>query len=65
LLTGIIRRYCIVPPAGLTRTRVIRPSEVARRSDAVFVVSNDAVRDTVARACGSPGVPWYGPTFDS
>lgn len=33
--------------------------------DAVFVVSNDVVRDTVARACGALGVPWYGPTFDS
>jgi hypothetical protein len=31
----------------------------------VFVVSNDVVRDAVARACESLGVPWYGPTFDS
>jgi hypothetical protein len=23
------------------------------------------VRDAVARACESLGVPWYGPTFDS
>jgi hypothetical protein len=38
---------------------------VARRFDAVFVVSNDVVRDSVARACEALGVPWYGPTFDS
>jgi hypothetical protein len=40
-------------------------AEVAHRFDAVFVVSNDMVRDTVARACEALGVPWYGPTFDS
>jgi hypothetical protein len=40
-------------------------AEVARRFDAVFVVSNDVVRDAVAGACESLGVPWYGPTFDS
>ena len=40
-------------------------AEVARRFDAVFVVSNDVVRDAVARACELLGVPWYGPTFDS
>jgi hypothetical protein len=40
-------------------------AEVAHRFDAVFVVSNDVVRDSVARACESLGVPWYGPTFDS
>jgi len=38
---------------------------VAHRFDAVFVVSNDVVRDAVARACEALGVPWYGPTFDS
>ncbi len=38
---------------------------VAHRVDAVFVVSNDVVRDSVARACQTPGVPWYGPTFDA
>jgi len=38
---------------------------VARRFEAVFVVSNDAVRDSVARAGEALGVPWYGPTFDS
>ena len=38
---------------------------VARRFEAVFVVSNDVVRDSVARACQALGVPWYGPTFDS
>jgi ferredoxin-NADP reductase len=37
----------------------------AHRFDAVFVVSNDAVRDSVARACEALHVPWYGPTFDS
>ena len=40
-------------------------ADVARRFDAVFVVSNDVVRDVVAKACESLGVPWYGPTFDS
>ena len=40
-------------------------ADVAHRFDAVFVVSNDVVRDAVARACESLGVPWYGPTFDS
>jgi hypothetical protein len=38
---------------------------VARRFDAVFVVSNDVVRDSVARECEALAVPWYGPTFDS
>ncbi len=42
-----------------------RVAAVARRFEAVFVVSNDAVRDSVARACQVLGVPWYGPTFDS
>jgi hypothetical protein len=37
----------------------------AHRFEAVFVVSNDVVRDSVARACQAAGVPWYGPTFDS
>ncbi len=40
-------------------------ADVAHRFDAVFVVSNDVVRDAVARACQSLSVPWYGPTFDS
>jgi hypothetical protein len=38
---------------------------IAHRFKAVFVVSNDVVRDSVARACQALGVPWYGPTFDS
>lgn len=38
---------------------------VAHRFEAVFVVSNDKVRDAVAGACEALGVPWYGPTFDS
>jgi hypothetical protein len=38
---------------------------LAHQFDAVFVVSNDVVRDSVARACESLGVPCYGPTFDS
>jgi ferredoxin-NADP reductase len=42
-----------------------RVADVAHHFDAVFVVSNDVVRDAVARACESLGVPWYGPTFDS
>lgn len=40
-------------------------ARVAHRFDAVFVVSNDTVRDSVGRACEALGVPWYGPTFDS
>ena len=40
-------------------------AQVAHRFDAVFVVSNDVVRDSVARACEALGVPWYGPTSDS
>jgi ferredoxin-NADP reductase len=40
-------------------------ARMAHRFDAVFVVSNDVVRDSVARACEALGVPWYGPTFDS
>jgi len=38
---------------------------IAHRFEAVFVVSNDVVRDSVARVCQALGVPWYGPTFDS
>ena len=37
----------------------------APRFDAVFVVSNEQVRDEVARVCQELDVPWYGPTFDS
>jgi hypothetical protein len=37
----------------------------AAGADAVFVVSNAAVRDRVARECSRIGVRWYGPTFDS
>jgi hypothetical protein len=33
--------------------------------EAVFVVSNAAVRDEVGRACEGLDVPCYGPTFDS
>ena len=40
-------------------------ADMAHRFEAVFVVSNDAVRDSVARACEASGIPWYGPTFDS
>jgi hypothetical protein len=42
-----------------------RVAAVARRFEAVFVVSNEVVRDSVAQACGALDVPWYGPTFDS
>lgn len=34
-------------------------------AEAVFVVSNAAVRDEVAAVCCGLGVRWYGPTFDS
>ena len=37
----------------------------ATRFEAVFVVSNEHVRDDVARACRRLGIPCYGPTFDS
>jgi hypothetical protein len=40
-------------------------AERAARFEAVFVVSNQRVRDQVAQACEGLGVPWYGPTFDS
>jgi hypothetical protein len=42
-----------------------RVAAVARRFEAVFVVSKEVVRDSVAQACGALDVPWYGPTFDS
>ena len=47
------------PDVGACVTRI------AHRFEAVFVVSNDVVRDSVAQACQALGVPWYGPTFDS
>ena len=40
-------------------------AEHAPRFDAVFVVSNEQVRDDVARVCKRLDIPWYGPTFDS
>jgi ferredoxin-NADP reductase len=40
-------------------------AEHAPAYEAVFVVSNAAVRDDVAAACERVGVRWYGPTFDS
>ena len=40
-------------------------AELAPRFEAVFVVSNAAVRDQVARVCDELDVPCYGPTFDS
>jgi ferredoxin-NADP reductase len=55
----------------LVDTRAGRPdvgacvAALARRFDAVFVVSNEKVRDQVARVCEELAVPWYGPTFDS
>jgi hypothetical protein len=45
--------------------RVRDPDRAMATFDAMFVVSNDVVRDSVARACEALGVPWYGPTFDS
>jgi hypothetical protein len=38
---------------------------LAPRFDAVFVVSNEHVRNDVAHACQRLNIPWYGPTFDS
>jgi ferredoxin-NADP reductase len=38
---------------------------IADRFDAVFIVSNQNVRDEVAVVCQRLNVPWYGPTFDS
>jgi predicted ferric reductase len=40
-------------------------AEHAPRFDAVFVVSNEHVRNEVARVCQGLNIPWYGPTFDS
>jgi ferredoxin-NADP reductase len=40
-------------------------AERAPRFDAVFVVSNEHVRNDVARVCQALNIPWYGPTFDS
>jgi ferredoxin-NADP reductase len=37
----------------------------APRFDAVFVVSNERVRNDIARVCQGLNIPWYGPTFDS
>lgn len=49
--------------AGLVRNSLVR--EAAVGFDAVFVVSNAAVRDAVAEVCGGLRVVCYGPTFDS
>ena len=69
--TDLVDRVLASGPVTLIDTSLGRPdvaacvADVAHRFDAVFVVSNDVVRDAVARACESLGVPWYGPTFDS
>ena len=69
--TDLVDRVLASGPVTLVDTSRGRPdigacvAEVAHRFEAVFVVSNDVVRDAVARACESLGVPWYGPTFDS
>jgi len=69
--TDLVDRVLASGSVTLIDTSLGRPdvaacvADVARRFDAVFVVSNDVVRDAVARACESLGVPWYGPTFDS
>jgi hypothetical protein len=69
--TDLVDRVLAGGPVTLVDTSGRRPdvgacvARVAHRFDAVFVVSNDVVRDSVARACAALGVPWYGPTFDS
>ena len=69
--TGLVDRVLASGSVTLIDTSHGRPdvgacvARIAHRFDAVFVVSNDAVRDSVARACEALGVPWYGPTFDS
>ncbi len=69
--TDLVDRVLAGGSVTLIDTSLGRPdvaacvADVAHRFDAVFVVSNDVVRDAVARACESLGVPWYGPTFDS
>ena len=69
--SGLVDRVLASGRVTLIDTSQGRPdvgecvAAVARRFEAVFVVSNDAVRDSVARACQALGVPWYGPTFDS
>ena len=69
--SDLVDRVLAGGPVTLLDTSRGRPdvgacvAQVAHRFEAVFVVSNDVVRDAVARACESLGVPWYGPTFDS
>lgn len=69
--TGLVDRVLAGGSVTLIDTSQGRPdvgayvAGMAHRFDAVFVVSNDMVRDSVARACEALGVPWYGPTFDS
>lgn len=69
--TDLVDRVLAGGPVTLIDTARGRPdvgarvAAVAHRFDAVFVVSNDVVRDSVARACQALGVPCYGPTFDS
>jgi ferredoxin-NADP reductase len=69
--SGLVDRVLASGRVTLIDTSQGRPdvgecvAAMARRFEAVFVVSNDAVRDSVARACQALGVPWYGPTFDS
>jgi len=69
--TGLVDRLLAGGSVSLIDSSQGRPdvaarvASVAQRFDAVFVVSNDVVRDSVARACQALGVRWYGPTFDS
>lgn len=69
--TDLVDRVLACESVTLIDTSQGRPdvgacvAAVAHRFDAVFVVSNDVARDSVARACEALGVPWYGPTFDS
>jgi hypothetical protein len=67
--TDLVDRVLAGGPVNLIDTSSGRPDVGARRGtvrrfDAMFVVSNDVVRDTVARACEALAVPCYGPTFD-
>jgi hypothetical protein len=69
--TDLVDRVLAGGPVTLIDTSGGRPdvgacvAGAAHRFVAVFVVSDDMVRDSVARACEALALPWYGPTFDS
>ena len=68
---ALVDRLLATGQVTLIDTTVERPDVAALVAghapayDAVFVVSNAAVRDVVAAVCERLRIPWYGPTFDS